>query len=121
MSADRLLATIRSLSPLATRTGTVIRDRSSGAALPPLTIAFSWASRACIEIFLSRSKVRCWSRVRYADAARFPSVGAGEEQEFARVFPGQEGLGIGNGDDFAHLGDPAATARSGARENHSSD
>ena len=39
MSAERLLSTIRSWSPLATRTGWVIVDRSSGALRPAPRIA----------------------------------------------------------------------------------
>ena len=39
MSAERLLATMRSLSPLATKTGCVMTERSSGALSPAVLIA----------------------------------------------------------------------------------
>ena len=49
----------------------------------------------------------------------FAFRGAGKEQVFTGVFPRQESLRVGDGDDFAHRVDSAATARSGARQYHS--
>jgi hypothetical protein len=64
MSAEWLLATIRSWSPFATNTGWVMRDRSSGACLPAARIASSWACLACSEMRLSRLVVRSFRRAR---------------------------------------------------------
>ena len=62
MSAEWLLATMRSWSPLATKTGWVMSDRLSGSLLPAARIAFTCASRACSEMRLSRPAFRSFSR-----------------------------------------------------------
>jgi len=61
-SAEWLLATMTSLSPLATKTGCLIFPRSWGACRPAARIALSCARLACNEMRLSRSSVRSFRR-----------------------------------------------------------
>ncbi len=104
MSLECSLATIRSLSPLATETGILICDRSSAGCSPALVIARTCARPAYEDIGLSRSDVRSASRSKWALAASLPFVVRGK-QEVAWVLSGQERLGVGTTNGAAYFCD----------------
>src|SRR4051812_49547658 len=91
-SAEWLLATMTSLSPLATKTGLMILLRSWGAPRPASRMALSWASLACIEIRLSRSPVRSLRRAMYSDAARLPDASRLKNRKWRGARGGRAGL-----------------------------
>ena len=122
MSAEWLLSTIRSWSPLATRTGWVMIDRSSGWLCPACRIALSCARRACdgdrlvavLGAFLEAAEVvrRGASCLRGCGGRTGSSVGSLQRES---------GFDVGAADDGGHLLDAAAAAGSGAGEDHAAD
>src|SRR5215216_3916306 len=72
MSRVFAVGNIRSLSPFARSTGCAIFERACGCSLPQLRQALSWAKYELMEVGVSRSIVRSWSRARNALPSRLP-------------------------------------------------
>src|SRR5437867_1421264 len=115
-SSERVEGTIRSLSPLATRVGWVIFDRSSG--VPHFLIAFNCVWSAVSLIGASRSAVRSSSRLTNARAAGLPVA---LRLKLLRIQAGQGGpqhVEVGGAGDLV---DVLTALRAGADEDELAD
>ena len=113
-SWDWLLATMTSLSPLATNVGWVILLRSCGLPRPASRIARSCAHPRLLRdrlVAVGRAFLQTGDVLGRRALARRVAV---EEQEMPWVHASQRRLGVRASDDQRHLGQPAAAAHAGA-------